>query len=395
MLSPEQIETAGDAVAAVYNDMEARMLDHLVEALLSLERLDQATLTELNLLAQTRAAEIEAVLRENAGAVAEEVRATAERLLRASDEDDMRRTGGGSPIWPQQVAATVAGVAAILARDNLQMAQGARRAFLDASIEAVTRVNSGTMTTERALHAAVRKLEREGIPIVTYQNAATGTVTVRNKVDVAVRRHIRTQIAQDGARMTMERMERDGVELVEVSSHDDSRPSHRAWQGRCYSLNGEKVVDGVRYPDFASSTGYGSVDGLMSANCRHSFGPYRHGAPRAYEPDPKHPSGLPGEEVYEYEQKQRYLECRIRDAKREVRGAQIVYDADPSPANLASLGKAKSRLHGRQAAVRDLIAEANAKARPGTTVLHRKPNREWAGDMPKGTAIKASGRKVD
>lgn len=34
MLSPEQIETAGDAVAAVYNDIEAKMLDHLVIALI-------------------------------------------------------------------------------------------------------------------------------------------------------------------------------------------------------------------------------------------------------------------------------------------------------------------------------------------------------------------------
>lgn len=45
--------------------------------------------------------------------------------------------------------------------------------------------------------------------------------------------------------------------------------------------------------------------------------------------------------------------------------------------------------------MRALIDEANGKARPGTEVLHRKPNREWAGDMPKGTNLKASGRKLD
>jgi hypothetical protein len=33
--------------------------------------------------------------------------------------------------------------------------------------------------------------------------------------------------------------------------------------------------------------------------------------------------------------------------------------------------------------MRQFINEANAKAKPGTTALHRKPNREWAGDMPK------------
>lgn len=384
MLSPEQLEAAGDAVAAVYNDIEARMLDHLVSSLISIDRLDQRTITELNLLAQSHTAQLRGYIEDRAGQIDEEVRATAERLLRASDEDDIRRAGEGSPMWPQQVGATVEGVARILARDNLQMVEGAKQAFLGASIEAVTRVNAGAMTTERALHSAVRKLEREGVPIVTYQNSATGTVTVRNKVDVAVRRHIRTQVAQDGASLTMERMERLGIDLVEVSSHEDSRPSHAEWQGRCYSLKGEQVIDGVRYPDFYEETRYGQVDGLLGANCRHSFGPYRHGAPRMYDPDPQHPSGLPGSEVYELEQQQRYRERLIREAKRELRGAQMLYDADPSLPNLTNLNKAKNLLKARQGAMRDYIEGANAKGN-GKPVLRRHPNREWAGDMPKIT----------
>ncbi|MEG0072853.1 MAG: hypothetical protein RR692_06675, partial [Raoultibacter sp.] len=61
--------------------------------------------------------------------------------------------------------------------------------------------------TERALHRVVRTLERDGIDLISYRNTKTGVQTVRNKVDVAVRRHIRTQIAQDGARMTMGRLD--------------------------------------------------------------------------------------------------------------------------------------------------------------------------------------------
>lgn len=395
MLSPELLETAGDSVAAVYNDIEAKMLTHLVSSLISIEDLDQQTATELNLLAQTHTAQLRGYLEDEAELINGEVRATAERLLRASDEDDLKRVGEGSAMWPQQVSATVEGVARILERDNLKMVEGAKQAFLSASIEAVTRVNTGTMTTERALHAAVRKLEREGIPIITYQNSKTGIVTVENKVDVAVRRHIRTQIAQDGARMTMDRIQACDVTLVEVSSHEDSRESHAVWQGQVYSLRGEVEIDGHRYRDFYDATGYGSVDGLMGANCRHSFGPYRHGAPRAYEQEPKHPSGLSGAEIYELEQTQRYLERRIREAKREVRGAQQVYEKMGDLESRSALLKAQTKLKDRQAAMRDLINEANAKAKPGTTVLTRKPNREWAGDMPKGTNLKASGRKLD
>ena len=396
MLSPDQLESAGNRVAAIYNDIEAKMLDHLVASMVNDEQFGQRSMTELALVSQTHTNELHTILDNERANISDAVYETVEEYLRASDNDDVKRLGEGEPVWPQQVQATVAGVALILERDNLQMIEGAKQAFLDSSIKAITRVNTGAMTTEHALHSAVRELEGEGIPIITYQNSKTGMVTVRNKVDVAVRRHIRTQIAQDGMRMSMDRLEKMNVQLVEVSSHEDSRPSHREWQGRCYSLLGDIEIEGTKYPDFYSATHYGSVDGLGGANCRHSFGPYRHGAPRAYEPNPKHPSGLPGEEVYELEQKQRYLEREIRKAKRELRGVQQIYDKDPK--NLASkseLIKAQDKLKRRQEGMRNLINEANARCKPGTKVLYRKPNREWAGDMPKSEKVSASGRKLD
>lgn len=381
MLSPDYLERAGDMVAGIYNDIEAKMLDHLVDALLHEDVLSQRDMTALALLSQTHDAQLRQIIEDNREYIDEAVAETAERFLRESDEDDIKRAGGGAS-WPQQVAATIDGIALILERDNLQMVEGAKQAFLKASTTAITRVNAGTMTADRALHAAVRELEA-GVPIITYQNRETGQVTVQNRVDVAVRRHVRTQIAQDGARMTMERMDALGIDLVEVSSHAGSRPSHAAWQGRCYSLRGDVEIDGVKYPDFYAATQYGSVSGLLGANCRHSYGPYRHGAPRMYEPEPKHPSGLPGEEVYELEQTQRMLERRIRDAKRQLRGAVQLDEAQGTLASRAALVRAQDKLSASQQAMRDLIKEANAKAKNGETVLTRRPNREWAGDMPK------------
>lgn len=394
MLSPDQLESAGDKVAAIYNDIEARMLDHLVSALLDGD-ITQRTLTEINLLAQTHAEKLRAILRAERDNISDAVYETVEKLLQASDNDDMARTGSDTEKWPQQVEATVIGIQLILERDNIQMVEGAKQAFLDASIEAITRVNTGDETTEKALHRAVRNLEGEGIPIITYQNAETGRVTVRNSVDVAVRRHIRTQIAQDGARMTLERIEEDGYFLVEVSSHEDSRPSHAEWQGRVYSLIGAIEIGGTKYPDLYSSTRYGQVDGLYGVNCRHAIGPYIHGAPRAYEPNPKHPSGVDGAEIYQMEQKQRYYERQIRKAKRELKGAQLQYDRDKT--NVAAkteLLKAQAKLKRRQEAMRKHIEESNAKSKNGTPILHRKSNREWAGDMPKSARVSASGRNL-
>lgn len=708
MLSPDTLQNAGDAVAALYSDMEAAMLEHLVGELLSVDRLGQRSVTELNLLAQSMTSDLRRIIEENRSAIADEVYETCERCLSASDKDDAARLGTDDVTFPQQLAATVAGLQLVLDRDNLKMVEGAKQAFLKASVEAVSMTNSGLYTSEQAIHKAVRNLTTSGIGVteVTYQNPKTGAVTVTNKVDVAVRRHVRTQIAQDSGRMTLDLLKQMDVALVEVSSHEGSRPSHAEWQGRCYSLKGEVVIEGKRYPDFYASTGYGSVDGLLGANCvigdtlvggpaantayrreysgeiitihtasgheltitpkhpiltprgwvdagslaegdhvlatvvgdrvpacvgpdkdkgpspirqvfealgdtfgvhalfgsaghfhgdgiadsqvdivftdgllrrdwqacfdehipesllhnaakttgsllassafhevgfgplhasnrvmgrlgvrhsflyghpsvprpagiapafggiavlgesltddhvpgahqlgdgvlgdtrlieaddlgiverqtpsvawktqfrkplpnhlpadaevvgdfllrhscvvefdevtevkvdsrachvynlqteggwyfangivtyncRHSFGPYRHGAPRVYEPDPKHPSGLSNDEVYRLTQKQRYHERQIRAAKRDIMGAQKIYEKDPSLPNRTNLMQAQERLKSRQAAMRTLIKDANAKCKPGTTVLHRNPRREWAGDMPK-TKSKAS-----
>lgn len=394
MLSPDQIEEAGERVAAVYREIEARMLDHLARVMAEGWGESPRTVTEAALLAQSQAEELRRMVEEFRPYIDAAVLKVVEECLEASDEDDVARAGG-SPEWPAQIDATAKGLAEVLARENIQMAEGAKQAFLNASIEAVTRVNSGDADREAALHRAVRKLERDGIEIITYQDADTGRVTVRNKADVAVRRHVRTQIVQDAQRMTMARMERLGIDLVEVSSHSDSRPSHAEWQGQCYSLKGEQVIDGVRYPDFYLHCMSGDLgDILGGVNCRHSYGPYRHGAPRMYEPDPQHPSGLPGEEVYELEQGQRYRERKIREAKRELRGARMLYDRDKSDANLAEYLKAKQLLRNRQEKMRAYIDGANAKSKTGKPVLHRKPDREWAGDMPKGgVAVSAASRK--
>lgn len=394
MLSPEQIEEAGERVAAVYREIEARMLDHLARAMAEGWGKSPRTVTEAALLAQSQAEELRRMVEEFRPSIDAAVLEVVEGCLEASDEDDVARAGG-SPMWPAQIDATVRGMAEVLARDNIQMAEGAKQAFLNASIEAVTRVNSGDADRESALHRAVRKLERDGIDVVTYQDASTGRVTVRNKADVAVRRHVRTQIVQDAQRMTMARMERLGIDLVEVSSHSDARESHAEWQGQCYSLKGEQVIDGEVYPDFWQSCMSGDLgDILGGVNCRHSYGPYRHGAPRMYEPDPQHPSGLPGTEVYELEQGQRYRERKIREAKRELRGARILYDRDKSDANLAEYLKAKQKLQRRQEKMREYIAGANTKSKTGEPVLHRKPDREWAGDMPKGgVAVSAASKR--
>ena len=394
MLSPEYLDQAGEKVASVYRQIEAEMLEYLARRMLEGSIADQRSLTALELLAQSAAAPLMEIVGRHEADISAAVKLEVSDAIRRCSADDLRRIKQGlgldmAAATTRQTALTVGGVARILERDNIDMAEGARDAFLQQSIWAVTQVNTGAMTTERALHMAVRRLERSGISVVQYRNAATGAQTVANKVDVAVRRHIRTQILQDGMDMTERILDQAGVELVEVSSHGGSRPSHAKWEGRVYSRHGEQVIDGVRYRDFKTACNWGDVaDGIGGANCRHSYSAYFPGMARAYEPNPPHPSGMGNDEVYELTQKQRAGEREIRATKRELAGAEMLYEKSKSIGDLGEVARLKMRLQAQQKRMRDLVAE-NPK------VLQRSPRREWAGDMPKVDVPKPCGRKVD
>lgn len=399
MLDPDYLDRAGDMVAAVYGEIEADMLAHLCRLLLDkgAEGLGQRGTTALNLLAQSAAPQLMAFIERHREDANRAVLRTVEDALGRSDRTDLGRMpkdarDAAGRTLPRQVELTAQGVAEILARDNVDMAQGALSLWNRCVAEAAAKVNAGTETAERAIHQAVRRMMREGISTVAYRDAETGRQTVVNRIDVAVRRHVRTQIAQDGMRRTLDVCAGAGVRLVEVSSHGGARPSHARWQGRVYSLNGDVEIGGVRYRDFYRETGYGKVDGLGGANCRHSFGPWVPGTPRMYSAEPGHPSGLPSDEVYRLTQGQRRRERDIRQTKRELAGAQLIADKDASMANIAEVEKLKAKLRGQQDGLRRYIDEANRKGR--APVLQRSPNREWAGDMPRIRKTDASRRTM-
>lgn len=400
MLDPEYLDRAGDMVGAVYGEIEADMLSYLCGLLLrqDLTELGQRGATALNLLSQSAGPELMAFVEAHREDVSRAVSATVEDAVRRSDRADAARLGAGAAeamaaTRPRQVELTVRGIAALLERDNVDMAQGALDLWNRTVARAVTRVNTGEATADRAVHEAVREMMRQGISTVTYRDAETGRQTVTNRVDVAVRRHVRTQIAQDGMRRTLEVCGEAGIRLVEVSSHGGARPSHARWQGRVYSLNGDADVDGEHYEDFYAATGYGKVDGLGGANCRHSFGPWIPGTPRMYSPDPGHPSGLGNDEVYRLAQGQRRRERDIRQTKRELAGAQMIADSDASMANVAEVEKLRARLRRQQAGLRSYINEANGMG--DAPVLQRSPGREWQGDMPRIRKSDASRRTMD
>lgn len=326
MLSPERIERVGRAegeIAAELQEALLRLVMANVRAALERGGMGVDALFRLSLDVQQQA--LREIARRNPEMVAEAARDVTQALAESMD-DDLSRIGTTLGELPPHVAAdmhrgaatTAQGVAEIVRRDNLSMADDARRQFLNTTSTHVSLVNAGQLTFEEAVRAACAELAASGVRCVDY---ASGQ---RADLDVAIRRHVRSQINQAGNRRTMQLMEECGVGFVEVSSHVGARPSHRAWQGRCYSLNGRQVVGGEVYEDFWEATGYQGRNGaklgdrLCGVNCRHSFGPYLPGEPRAYSPTPDEDAGLDPDEAYAATQRQRELERRVRRAKREA-----------------------------------------------------------------------------
>lgn len=201
--------------------------------------------------------------------------------------------------------------------------------YQDAVDLALMKVNSGVSDSNTAIKQAVKLLADSGLRTVDYENGWS------NRVDVAVRRAVVTGSNQMCHKMTELTMDELGAEYVETTAHAGARTGkglsgpadHASWQGQVFCYKGKSD----KYPDFVSSTGYGTGEGLAGYNCRHSFSPFFPGiSKRAYseehlnniDPEPFEYDGKTYT-YYEALQRQRKLETSIRQKKREL----ITYNA--------------------------------------------------------------------
>ena len=191
------------------------------------------------------------------------------------------------------------------------MALEAQKNFIYQVDKAYNLVSTGSMSYTEAVRDAVNSIISEGATV----KYATGH---EDTIETATLRAIRTGISQATAQIQIARMDEMGVDLVITSSHLGARPSHAEWQGKVFSRSGKSK----KYPDFVSSTGYGSAGGLSGINCRHSFSCYFEGMDNPFEQYDSEEN----RKQYEKEQRQRTLERRIRNTKREVMGLKESVD---------------------------------------------------------------------
>lgn len=190
-----------------------------------------------------------------------------DRLVDASDIDAIRRQTLGEFRNLTQSMGFLA--------DNGEKMLPPAQAYQHALDAATMKIQSGAISYNAAIQQSIRELAESGIKTVDY---SSGHV---DQIDVAARRAVMTGVAQICDKYSDQSAEYLDTRYFEITAHSGARDktgpspwsSHKDWQGKIYykSENGEPDPLG-QYKDLVETTGYGYVDGLTGANCRH----YKH-----------------------------------------------------------------------------------------------------------------------
>lgn len=188
--------------------------------------------------------------------------------------------------------------------------------FLNILNRAYLETTTGAKSYTQAMVDGLREIGRIGAR-VQYPSGVT------RSLESAIRTNIITSINQTSASLQIMRAREMGIDKFEVSAHYGARPSHAEWQGRVYSYRG--LVD---------ICGYGNVEGLCGANCRHTFFPYYDGDQMAYTRKELYDMSnsftkYNGEKISEYEasQIQRKMERKIRENEKQIASLKVGVDS--------------------------------------------------------------------
>jgi hypothetical protein len=225
---------------------------------------------------------------------------------------------------------------------NTTLLKQSEQVFLDVVNQTVGKVLAGTQTPQEALRDAVRMWAEKGVPsLIDKAGKRWSTEAYLNMV-------MRTTVNNVANDMQFARMDDFNVDLVEISSHLGARPRCAPFQGRIFSRSGKSR----KYPAL-SSTSFGEAAGLKGVNCNHIFYPYIEGfSKKAYHPYEESEN----KKAYEESQNQRYLERKIRNAKRQLQIMETLGDNE-------GIEAAKRIIRSRQADMREFINSTNRSRR--------------------------------
>lgn len=180
-------------------------------------------------------------------------------------------------------------------------------------------MGTGEMTLNKAIDLATRDFLDKGINCIVYSDGK------RLNIADYVRMALRTTSERAALQGKAKRFAELGYDTVIVSQYGGCSKTCEPWQGQVYIDDVFTVWEGEHdeYQGKSNYCGewfwllsYAVKNGLFHPNCRHTMSQYIHGVTEIPEP-------IPAEKIKkqrELEQKQRYLERKIRKFKRLAEG---------------------------------------------------------------------------
>lgn len=327
MLTARALDTLPDPVVALYQRYEDSVINDIARRLARLDYARPTAAWQMQRLSESGALydSILERLSQLTGKSEAELRLMFETAgVKAMRFDDSVYKAAGlnplplnlSPAMSQVLAAGLQKTGGLMRNLTMTTASTGQETFIRGADLAYMQISSGAMDYQTAIKQAIKTTADEGLTVIHY---ASGR---RDHLDVAMRRTVLTGVNQTVGKLQEARANEMGADLVQTSAHIGARPTHVEWQGRVFSRSGTHE----QYPDFVSSTGYGTGPGLMGWNCRHSWFPFFEGISAEHYQQAEL-DRYANKEVeyngktlsfYEATQQQRTIERRIRKAKREA-----------------------------------------------------------------------------
>ena len=345
--TPELLDALPEELAELFRGLEDALLDEICSRLALKDQLNEVTVQAIRALRLHDTKDVEKAIQKTSGISEKKLNKLFDDVIARNQKyytDVIDMAGLTQP--EMLVDAPV--IAAIRAQtldefhnitasmgflvDNGRTMLRPAKAYQWALDSAALQIQTGAVSYNQAIKPAVQQLAKSGIKTVNYESGHV------DQIDVAVRRAVMTGVNQICDQYTKQSAEYLQTRYFEISAHSGARDkpghspwsSHKDWQGKVYyqSENGEPDPMGL-YDDLVATTGYGYVDGLTGANCRHHKYPFIPGvSERTYTDDQlKHiDDGLGCEfqgkkySAYEATQMQRKIERTIRKLKRKKAG---------------------------------------------------------------------------
>lgn len=337
---PEVLDALPEELAELYRGLEDTLLMEICSRLKLRDELNEVTVQDIKALRShgIDLKEIEKAIRKTTGISEQKLKKLLDDVV-ARNQTYYTELITLADVTRPDVLVDAAAIAAIYAQtkqecrnitrsmgflvDNGRTTLPPAKAYQWCCDSALMQVQSGAISYNQAISNAVKQLADSGLKTVDYESGH------RDQVDVAARRAVMTGVSQLCSKYTEQAAEYLETPYYEVSAHAGARDkpgpspwsSHKDWQGKVYSIRAGDI-----YPSIYEVCGFGAVDGLEGANCRHRRFPWVEGvSERTYNDEQlEHiDDGLgctfEGKTytAYEATQEQRKVERTIRKLKRE------------------------------------------------------------------------------